>query len=135
MRWHVEDHGWIYGGILFTLISFGGFLLFADVQNTKRSEAANEVATWPKVEASVIRSRIREVNASGETHFATRLHATATLVYQFNGEHTEADYAGTWDRQDHRDWSRVLAPGSKITIRVSPSDPFRVSLLDINGVP
>lgn len=135
LRWHFEDHGWIYGGFLFTLIAFGGLLLFADIQRIKGAEEANEVAIWPEVEATVIRSRISEVNTSGETHFSTRLSVTAKLEFFFDGKRTEADYVASWGRSDNLDWSRVLAPGSKIKIRVSPIDRSRVSLLDLNGVP
>jgi len=93
------------------------------------------VEQWPVVEASILNARITEVDASTETRFGTRLSVTAQFAYQVDGADVEADYFATWHRANAKDWSRVLAPGSTIKLRVSPENHSLVSLWDHNRVP
>jgi Protein of unknown function (DUF3592) len=124
------QHACLLGGlIVFALIIYSG----SRNQGQQRSEALH-AASWKLVEAEVLSSQITEVDASSDAGFSTRLRVKADFSYELNGQVTQASYAGIWHRNDYRDWSELLRPGSRIKIRISPHNPGKVSLVDYNGI-
>ena len=109
--------------------------MVTDYTDLMRQATANEVRRWPIVDAQVINSKVSEVDASTETNFATRLSVAARFSFVVEKQSKEAEYSATWHRADYRDWSKLLAPGSLLKIRVDASDPSRISLIDYNGLP
>lgn len=125
----------MYGNFVVPVVAFGTIMALADRHHAGVAARGREVEQWRVVEASILSSRIAEVNASSEFHFGTRLSLIAKFAYEVDGTRKHADYVATWDRADSKDWSRMLAPGGSIKLRVSPKDQSRVSLWDHNRVP
>lgn len=135
IRWYITDHGWVGGIFIIPVAVLGTIMALGDRHHAGVAARGRVVEQWPAIEASILSSRIAEVNASSEVHFGTRLSVVAKFGYEVEGTHTQADYVATWDREDSKDWSQVLAPGGSIPLRVSPADRTQVSLWDHNRVP
>lgn len=128
-RCEAKQHLALVGIVIFMLA-----VLLASYHITgKRGHAAEYAMTWERVDAQVVSSDIGETNTSDEYSVSTRLYVNARFGYQFKGEMIYGDYRGSWTRNDLRDWSELLKPGNRITIRVSPDDQTVVSLVDYNG--
>lgn len=119
-----------------TLLASVGLIIYFGIRHQNRIAAdARAARGWPLVEAAVVSSRIAETNIPSDTSFSTRLHVSVRFSYLSGGEVRFADYTRDWRRSDYRIWSELLSPGRRISIRVSPDDPKRVSLIDYNGIP
>lgn len=112
----------------------GALIVAGGTYRSRVDAAAKTASQWTPVEAVVVSSTVREVDASTETAFSTRLTVNAKFSYVYEGRPRTGNYFGSWSRTDYRDWSELLRPGRRILIRVSPDDPETVSLVEYNGI-
>jgi uncharacterized BrkB/YihY/UPF0761 family membrane protein len=133
--WQLSENGWLVAMAISVPVIAALVLLSADQFSIKRRIAAREVERWPVAEARIIESQVSEINASTGTGFATRLSVVARFSFTADHQTIVASYSAMWHRKDHRDWSKLMAPGSLLKIRYDAANPKRVSLFDYNRVP
>lgn len=135
LRDHLKLEGGKYLGLVGIVFVFSVVVGIGWSVHQVIGREAADALSWPIVEAVVVSSRIAEMNASDEVSFATKLSVQAEFSYEVDGESLRGCYARQWLRDDLRDWSELLKPGNRLSIRVSPDHPEMVSLVDHNGVP
>ncbi|MEP4077413.1 hypothetical protein [Haloferula sp.] len=135
LRWHFKLHAWAYRLAVVTLAIVGSIFLLASKLGKDRAQRVEEVRNWQLVDALILKSKLTEINTSDETTFSTQLSLQAKFRYILSGTTMESDYIGIWTRQDQRDWNRFFEEGQTVTVRVSPSEPTQISLIDTTGVP
>jgi len=126
------EHGLLIWGVVTALCIFGGCFAIIHFGGSHKSDM---VRNWIRLEATVLKSELKEVNTSDETSFSTRISARVTLRYLIGSDTHDTEHVTSWQRRDHKDWSEILHPGQKISIRISPDDPKSISLIDLTGVP
>lgn len=135
LRWHLKHQAWLYYSFAIAFAIIGTVVLLGSLVPSNRGKKEKEIRSWPSVDALVLESKLREINTSDEYSFSTNLSLSAKFRYTLSDSTFESDYLGSWSRSDNRDWSQVFAVGQTVTIRVSPSDPSNISLIDLTGTP
>ena len=135
LRWNLKHQAWLYYSFAIAFAIIGTVVLLGSLVPSNRGKKEKEIRSWPSVDALVLESKLREINTSDEYSFSTKLNLSAKFRYTQSDSTFESDYFGSWSRSDNRDWSQVFAVGQTVTIRVSPSDPSNISLIDLTGTP
>ncbi len=135
LRWNLKHQAWLYYSFAIAFAIIGAVILLGSLVPRNRGRMAEEISSWPSADALILESKLREINTSDEYSFSTKLSLSARFHYTLSGSTFEKDYLGSWNRSDNRDWSQIFAVGRTVTIRVSPSDPSNISLIDLTGTP
>jgi hypothetical protein len=135
LRWHLKHQAWLYYSFAIAFAIIGTVVLLGSLVPSSRGKKEEEIRSRPSVDALVLKSKLREINTSDEYSFSTKLSLSARFRYTLSGCTFESDYLGSWNRSDNRDWSQIFTVGQTVTIRVSPSDPSDISLIDLTGTP
>lgn len=132
---HFVANGKIYGWSAAPLALTATLLGLSDAWERKVAASTQDVKRWPSVVARVVDSKVEEVEMADGKIRAKELRVSARFSFDYKGEAILADYVAKWHRSDEQNWVAFLAQDARISIRVSPEEPSRISLLDHNGVP
>jgi len=135
LLWHLRHTAWLYRSVAIAFAIAVLVLILGYLTTTRGGKEVEEIMSWPLVDALVVESDLRELNTSDDTSFSTKLSVSAKFRYTLSGNTFESNHTTIWARSDTRDWSQIFAVGRTVPLRVSPSDPSNVSLLDLTGAP